>query len=426
MTPWRRRFFKGVAVVCGALLLCAMALIGTVLTLLRPSAGEWQQEMQWGPWRQTVSVATLVRMATHPLTLRLLEGRSFQTPHGTVRLHATPRPDVWRVVCAPCTVRRPELGAQGLRLPHAEFTLGRNAQWQLHGAFALGEGRTAVRGTWTSEWTAEGTTLAWTLPDTPMAHAFALVADSVPEVKRARIDGRMRLDAQLQLPSNRLTLRPRIEGFAVSGLGTEALLNAQPGCAARHTPIPAHAWLARAVVAAEDQRFHQHPGYDLDEIAAAWSLNQQRSTVARGGSTLSQQLAKLLYTGSQRSPTRKLRELLYAVELDRTLGKARVLQLYLAVAPWGEGQCGARAAASHHVGKAPENLTPIEAAWLASLLHRPDGELAQTDAQGHVNRERVAWVLENLRPSRPAQRVAWLRALDRWSPPGLQPTAPAP
>jgi len=74
-----------------------------------------------------------------------------------------------------------------------------------------------------------------------------------------------------------------------------------------------------------------------------------------GGSSLSQQLAKLIYTGDGRDHGRKLRELLYAVELDRTLGKARVLNLYLALAPWGNGVCGATPRRSASCTRRPPN-----------------------------------------------------------------------
>lgn len=127
----------------------------------------------------------------------------------------------------------------------------------------------------------------------------------------------------------------------------------------------------------------------MQEIGAAWSLNQRHHDAARGGSTLSQQLAKLIYAGDDRHHLRKLRELLYAVELDRTLGKARVLHLYLAMAPWGEGRCGAAAAARHYLNKRVDRLTPTEAAWLASLLRHPD--------QGATNVEHMAWVIAHLR-----------------------------
>ena len=147
-------------------------------------------------------------------------------------------------------------------------------------------------------------------------------------------------------------------------------------------------------------------------MQAAWSEG-----TARGASTLSQQLAKLVFTGDAPSATRKLRELLYAVELDRTLGKARVLQLYLAIAPWGDGRCGAAAAADRWLGRPVAALTPVEAAWLASLLRNPDAALKPVLAEGTVDTARVAAVLDAMRPATRRQRAAWQRQLPGWSPP---------
>ncbi len=215
--------------------------------------------------------------------------------------------------------------------------------------------------------------------------------------------------------SRRLTLKPQIDGFSVAGLGTERLLDALPGCAAP-PPRGFGTWLPRAVIAAEDQRFYEHTGYDLREIDAAWSLNQREGSAARGGSTLSQQVAKLVYTGGERAHLRKLRELLYAVELDRTLGKARVLHLYLSIAPWGDGQCGAAAASRHYLHKRVDRLTPTEAAWLASLLHSPDREWARFEQNGDINVDRVGWVIAHLRPLPVDKRQALVEALPQWSP----------
>jgi membrane peptidoglycan carboxypeptidase len=170
------------------------------------------------------------------------------------------------------------------------------------------------------------------------------------------------------------------------------------------------------VIAAEDQRFYEHPGYDLREIDAAWSLNQQEREAARGGSTITQQLAKLLYAGGERHHVRKLRELLYAVEMDRTLGKARVLNLYLAIAPWGAGQCGAAAAARHYLKKRADVLTPTEAAWLASLLRAPDRDVERYAQRGEVDVDRLRWVIAHLQPLPAARREALLEAAPHWSP----------
>jgi hypothetical protein len=311
----------------------------------------------------------------------------------------------------------PELGRDPLVLAQVRIEVHRRAQDQWQGEFVLGDDAHAVRGRWTASYDARGAQLRLQLPDTPLADAYRLFADAIPEATQARIEGRIRLDAQLRLPQRELALQPQIDGFRVEGLGTEALLDVQPACA----PAPAQGfgvWLPRAVIAAEDQRFHEHPGYDLREITAAWSLNQRQRDATRGGSTISQQLAKLLYAGDGRDHVRKLRELLYAVELDRTLGKARVLQLYLAIAPWGDGRCGAAAASRHYLHKRVDKLTPTEAAWLASLLRAPDREWARYERRGEVDVERVGWVIAHLRPMNAERRQALVEALPQWTPRG--------
>jgi len=308
-------------------------------------------------------------------------------------------------------VQLDELGREKVTLSRLEISVQRGFQDQLHGEFVLGDPQRAVRGRWTARVTSSGAELKFKLPDTALADAFELFANAIPELKQAHIEGRIRGDAELRLPARELQIRPRIEGFTVAGLGTEALLNAEPACNAKPSTLKFGTWLPRAVVAAEDQRFYEHTGYDLDEMLAAWSVNPQRSGGPRGGSTLSQQLAKLLYTGDSRSHLRKLRELLYAVELDRTLGKARILNLYLAIAPWGDGICGAQAASRHFLRKRADKLTPTEAAWLASLLRNPDRELAQMARNGHVNIERVSWVINNLRPVAKTRREDLVEAL---------------
>jgi membrane peptidoglycan carboxypeptidase len=162
------------------------------------------------------------------------------------------------------------------------------------------------------------------------------------------------------------------------------------------------------VIAAEDQLFFEHPGYDLVEIGHALRSNNQHAVqpvddaqlgVAsiRGASTLSQQVAKLLVTRGERSPVRKLRELLYAVEMEQTLGKARILHLYLDNAPWGASVCGAQAAAHAYFAKRADQLTTEEAVWLAAMLHNPALEARRWAATGHINVQRAQWVANELR-----------------------------
>ena len=121
--------------------------------------------------------------------------------------------------------------------------------------------------------------------------------------------------------------------------------------------------LPAAVLAAEDQRFELHPGYDDIELASLLASVEPEG-LRRGASTLTQQLARTLFTGGEKTVARKLRELLYAIEMERTLGKPRILELYLNTVDWGPGLCGARAAARTYFRKRPEQLTPLEAAWL--------------------------------------------------------------
>jgi hypothetical protein len=405
------RFIAGTLL---ALVLAAMVFCAAMLGILRAAPGEWSHPLRLGPWRIDISVPSALRMLTHPLVLRRLEGRTLHTSSGAVHWRATSDPYTWQATCAPCTLRIDGLGADAIVVSRVEVTGQRVAQDQWRGDFALGGAPHPVRGRFRAGFDAHGTTLIVALPDTPLADAYGLFAAVIPEVGRARIDGRIRVDLQWRWPQRELSLRPQIDGFAVAGLGTEALLHAAPACG--EAPRGFGTWLPRAVIAAEDQRFHEHIGYDLQEITAAWSGHLGQGGAARGASTLSQQVAKLLYTGERRSHVRKLRELLYAVELDRTLGKARVLNLYLAMAPWGGGRCGAASAARHYLHKRVDKLTPMEAAWLASLLHNPDREWTAYARSGQVNVDRVGWVIENLRPLRAGTRDALIESLPGWSP----------
>ena len=398
----------------GLLLSLALAVVG-VLRALKPAPGEWTQVVQLGPLSHEISVPAALRIASHPFTLHLLEGRSLRTPYGLVQWQAVAAPNTWRAVCAPCTLRLAELGHEAIRVSRAEFTVVPDMEMNLQGSFALGDAPNALQGRWVSRIERQQLTLSFSVADEPALRAFALFRHDIPELAQAQIEGRVSLKAQWRLPSHEFMLKPRIDGLRVAGLGTESLLYAQPACGEADG---FGLWLPRAVIAAEDQRYHEHAGFDLSEIVAAWSTNNQRPAEAlHGASTLSQQLAKLLYTGDSRSHGRKLRELLYAVELDRTLGKARALNLYLAMAPWGDGQCGAHAASQHFLNKPADQLSPMEAVWLATLLHNPDRELAQLARDGQVNVERVAWVTDQLRPVSRREREALVKAALRWSPP---------
>jgi monofunctional biosynthetic peptidoglycan transglycosylase len=129
--------------------------------------------------------------------------------------------------------------------------------------------------------------------------------------------------------------------------------------------------LVEAVLLAEDASFYAHAGFDAHEIRAALEARLERGRALRGASTLSQQLAKNLWLGTERSAWRKAREAVLTVKLERALGKRRILALYLNVAEWGDGVFGAEAGARARFGVAAADLTTAQAALLAAMLPAP-------------------------------------------------------
>lgn len=128
--------------------------------------------------------------------------------------------------------------------------------------------------------------------------------------------------------------------------------------------------LRRAVLAAEDDRFYLHWGFDLEEIGNAIE-RAQRGGRLRGASTITQQVAKNLFLWEGRSFVRKGYEAYLTLVLELCLSKDRILDLYLNLAEWGDGVFGAEAGARHHFGKGARALTVEEAARMAAVLPSP-------------------------------------------------------
>jgi monofunctional biosynthetic peptidoglycan transglycosylase len=162
--------------------------------------------------------------------------------------------------------------------------------------------------------------------------------------------------------------------------------------------------LQRAVLAGEDTNFVTHHGFDYEAIQKAWERAQQEaqreakkegeddpgwfpdtSAFKRGGSTISQQLAKNLYLSSQKSFLRKGQEAVLTIFLERELSKRRILELYLNVIEWGDGIYGAEAAAQHYFHKSAAALSGNEAAFLSAMIPNP-----RTVFNPQVNPRRVA------------------------------------
>ncbi len=128
----------------------------------------------------------------------------------------------------------------------------------------------------------------------------------------------------------------------------------------------------QAFVAAEDARFFQHGGFDMQSISRAFFKNLEAGRIVQGGSTITQQVAKSLYLSSEKSYMRKIKEALLAYKIDRYLTKEEIITLYLNHIYLGHGTYGVEAAAQGYFGKSARNLTLPEAALLAGLPKAPN------------------------------------------------------
>jgi hypothetical protein len=395
-------------------LLLALASLGVFAT----ARDSWTTVLPVGRFGITVNVVGLIRLATLPGATHLLDGRSLNTRHGVVAF--TREGPALRITCAPCRLEHAELAATPLLLRSIALELRREDD-RLEGRLAVDR----VDVAFTGQLRTGGIDVTWRLPATELARLFGALGDAVPEAAFARMEGSVTARGTLSLPSRRTTVRWSADGLDVGGLGTERLQYgwfrfacAQPDGTAQlvisgdgeRTWVAADAlgpYLAAAVLAAEDQRFRDHRGYDEQELAGIMA-DLGDGWPKRGGSTVTQQLARTLFTGGERTVARKLRELMYAIEMERTLGKARILELYLNTVDWGPGVCGARAAARTYFRKSPARLTAIEAAWLAVILRNPHTAWEQQYAAQQPDRTRAARVLMQMRgwPMRDRRRWA--------------------
>jgi len=127
----------------------------------------------------------------------------------------------------------------------------------------------------------------------------------------------------------------------------------------------------QAVIAAEDSGFSRHDGVDWEAMEKAARENFKKGKIRRGGSTITMQLAKNLFLSSERSYLRKAQELIITGMLEAALDKRRILEIYLNVAEWGVGVFGIEAASRHYFGISAQEVSPEQAAWLASILPAP-------------------------------------------------------
>lgn len=148
--------------------------------------------------------------------------------------------------------------------------------------------------------------------------------------------------------------------------------------------------LPLAVVAAEDQKFPEHWGFDVPAIEKAYALNQHSHQV-RGASTISQQVAKNLFLWSGRSYFRKGLEAYFTLLIEALWPKRRILEVYLNIAEFGYGTYGAEAAAQRFFHKSAARLSRGDAAALAAVL--PSPERFSAVAPSRYVQQRREWIL---------------------------------
>jgi monofunctional biosynthetic peptidoglycan transglycosylase len=129
--------------------------------------------------------------------------------------------------------------------------------------------------------------------------------------------------------------------------------------------------LKRAVIAAEDDKFVDHEGFDWEGMQKALEKNQKKGKVVAGGSTISQQLAKNLFLSPAKTPLRKIQEAAITLMLETLWDKQRILEVYLNSVEWGECVFGAEAAARRYYGISASQLSAEQAARLAVMLPAP-------------------------------------------------------
>jgi len=178
-----------------------------------------------------------------------------------------------------------------------------------------------------------------------------------------------------------LTL-PDVRGLATNNPTTTAFMELRIRGAAdagrkfqiRHRWVPYNqisANLRRAVIVTEDAAFYDHDGIDLNELKASLEKNWEEGQLLRGGSTITQQLAKNLYLSESRNPMRKVTELLIARRLEAALTKRRIFEIYLNMIEWGDGIFGCEAAARAYFGSPCASLSVEQAALLAGAIINP-------------------------------------------------------
>jgi monofunctional biosynthetic peptidoglycan transglycosylase len=210
---------------------------------------------------------------------------------------------------------------------------------------------------------------------------------------------------------------PDVRSLKTANPSTTAFieLRAREARAKGQTPRRSQRWVAynrispdlkRAVLVAEDAAFWQHEGVDLEQLQESLEADWARGRLLRGGSTITQQLAKNLYLSPSKNPLRKLRELIIARRLEAELKKSRILELYLNTIEWGDGIYGVEAASRTYFHRSAAELGPTDAALLAGAIINPRVHNPARPTQRLIRRQQL--ILRRMGVVTPPQESAQL------------------
>jgi len=129
--------------------------------------------------------------------------------------------------------------------------------------------------------------------------------------------------------------------------------------------------IKRSVIAAEDDNFMNHHGFDWNQIRKAVKENLQSKKIIRGGSTISQQVAKNIFLNPEKRYLRKINEFVLTFFLEIIMSKKRIFEIYLNVIEWGDGIYGLGNAVSYYYKTSVSDLSEYEASKLASMINKP-------------------------------------------------------
>ncbi|MGH3713927.1 MAG: transglycosylase domain-containing protein [Micromonosporaceae bacterium] len=239
-----------------------------------------------------------------------------------------------------------------------------------------------------------------------LAAGVAVAAAAFPAVAVAGLSAKYGADSFEELPSE-LKLRPLAQRSEVYAADKKTLITAFYDENRKYVSLDQISpVMIDAMVAAEDQRFYEHHGVDLKGILRAMVANHQAGEVEQGASTLTMQYVRQALVYSATTPAevrratedtagRKLREIRYAVQLEKELSKDEILERYLNIAYYGHRAYGIAAAAQVYFSKGPKDLAPQQAALLAGLVRAPSlYDPAVNQKSGAL--ERRNWVLEQM------------------------------